>query len=428
MKLLIAPIEIAGYYSNLSRDLRKLGIHVDLAFYYENSFNYSEKGDDFWLVRMIRGLKAKSNQSNSIAHRALLQISAEILSIFFCFSTLSKYDTYLFSFGSSLATVTHLDLLILRLFRKRIISNIAHGSECRPPYMNGRFQNSDTKQLRLETRRLIWNLRWLEKFSHELIGAPYSSSLFARRSFINVYDLGLPRGEDRNKVGRRDSTAEPLRILHAPSSRITKGTSKIKNVFDDLERQNLPVEFTIVEGLANNELLAMLGDYDLVVDQLYSDTPWPGLASECAIFGVPVIVGGYGLEELKPFLRPNIEYPSITIKPDSLKEVLISITSNTSILDSARAKVQMYKEKELSGVAIAFNFLSVLEGKEDEFMRLDPNEVRYFEGLGQDKITTATQILRVRSEGGAVALGLKDKPELYDEMVKWAEETVKLAS
>ena len=40
---------------------------------------------------------------------------------------------------------------------------------------------------------------------------------------------------------------------------------------------------------------------DIVVDQVYCDTPMAGFATEAAINGVPVVVGGYYADVYKRF-------------------------------------------------------------------------------------------------------------------------------
>ena len=80
-----------------------------------------------------------------------------------------KYDIFIFGFGQSLLR-SNLDLPILKLFGKKIISNLCHGSEARPPYIDGAIHSRYGKKLSLReiaklakiNRRLV---KWHEKFS-----------------------------------------------------------------------------------------------------------------------------------------------------------------------------------------------------------------------------------------------------------------------
>ena len=419
-RALIAPIEIAGFYTNLARELRGLGIYVDLAFYYENTFDYREKGDSFALVRIIRKLKKKSSESNLTITKLAYAGLAEIFSLVFTLLSLRRYDNYIFGFGASLLTVTHLDLIILKLFRKKVISVVAHGSECRPPFMNGRFSNQKPEILAREAFRLIWNLRWMENFASEIIGSPYSTSIYANRPFLNFFDFGLPSPSVETGVRVQAECGKAgLKVLHAPSSRATKGTSDIIKIVDRVRNEGHPINLTILEGYSNAALLERIPQFDLVIDQLYCDTPMPGLALECVHLGVPVLVAGYQLRELESFMPNKRLPPTIICHPDELKNQLIRLTKSQSQLVTYKEESSRYVLNLDNRPSVGKAFLEVMEGNH-QLSKINPREIRYFEGIGQPQITTARQILSVYDYGGVRAMGLKAKPELANEILDWA--------
>ena len=116
-----------------------------------------------------------------------------------------------------------------------------------------------------------------------------------------------------------------FRILHAPSNPNFKGTEEIRNTIKCLKNENIDFEYIEITNASNEKVLAELKACDLVIDQLYSDTPMATLAAEAAYCGKPTIVGGYGFEELKKVDRRRImatndslHTPEIQIYPQSI--------------------------------------------------------------------------------------------------------------
>ena len=61
---------------------------------------------------------------------------------------------------------------------------------------------------------------------------------------------------------------------------------------------------------------------DLVVDQLYSDVPCAGLATEAAALGRPAVVGGYAGEELARWYPADRRPPTEYTHPDGLEAAI----------------------------------------------------------------------------------------------------------
>ena len=109
-------------------------------------------------------------------------------------------------------------------------------------------------------------------------------------------------------------TKDCIHIVHAPTQRVTKGTSHILAAFDALKNQfGDSVRFSLVENMPQSEALEIYRTADLVVDQLLVGW-YGGLAVEAMKLGVPVatFINDYHLQfipdELSrqlPFIRIN---------------------------------------------------------------------------------------------------------------------------
>jgi glycosyltransferase involved in cell wall biosynthesis len=87
---------------------------------------------------------------------------------------------------------------------------------------------------------------------------------------------------DRPVMGR----PRPL-VLHAPSKRWTKGTSRILTQLEDLDARNL-IELRLAEGLPWQEMRALVQDADVVIDQ-FGVGAYGVLACEAMAAGKPVL-------------------------------------------------------------------------------------------------------------------------------------------
>ena len=96
-----------------------------------------------------------------------------------------------------------------------------------------------------------------------------------------------------------------IRILHSPSSPEVKGTYLIRQAINALKAKGYPIDYVEIMGKPNTVVIAELEKCDFIVDQLYSDTPMSGFATEAAFFGKTAVVGGYGWQEVEKLFSPN---------------------------------------------------------------------------------------------------------------------------
>src|SRR6185295_19709065 len=116
--------------------------------------------------------------------------------------------------------------------------------------------------------------------------------------------------------------AGSLRILHAPSLPAAKGTPQIRMVIDKLHERGFEFEYIEVIGKPHGEVIRELAACDFVIDQIYSDTPMPGFATEAAFMAKPAIVGGYGLKTLDSILPADQIPPSFVCHPSELEQAV----------------------------------------------------------------------------------------------------------
>lgn len=82
--------------------------------------------------------------------------------------------------------------------------------------------------------------------------------------------------------------AGSLRVAHAPTNRLVKGTADVIAAVDRLRGEGLQAELDLIEGVTNAEAMRRLAEADLIVDQLVLGW-YGGLAVECMALGRPVV-------------------------------------------------------------------------------------------------------------------------------------------
>ncbi len=227
---------------------------------------------------------------------------------------LMDFDVYVFQWGCSIVGRLN-ELSILKSLGKTVIcffcgsdlrTPSAFQLHCRnvgvPPHPFG-LQNPDPTGS-LNSKVSI--IRLAELYADAIIGAPDYMGLAIRPYFMGWGPLDIssvPHGIP----GR----AAPV-VVHAPSRREGKGTSKIITAVERLQTEGVQFTFELLEKVPNHEVKRRLAMADIAVDQIYSEYPGT-FAKEAMAAGCAVATGFRPDTTLLP---PDT--PCIDIKPDSI--------------------------------------------------------------------------------------------------------------
>jgi hypothetical protein len=429
-RIFIGPTEIAGYYSNLTKGFKEIGICCDFFSYYSHAFEYGGESEPSYILKKIRLLKKyQLRKKNNIFKKFFLVALAEFLSLIWTIRLLSKYDIFIFGFGNSLMR-NNIDLLILKLFNKKIISNFAHGSEARPPYIDGFHQSSEGINLSINvqhhlTKKIKKRIVYHEKFCNLIIGSPYSTSHFANKKNINSFALGIPfdtSPKEERKItfdNHKKVHSGKIIILHSPSHAAAKGTNSIVNIIDRLKKKGYLIEFILIQGKPFNDVLTEIQKCDFVVDQIYSDTPLAGFATEAAWFGKPSVVGGYGLSRLKSYIPLDMWPPSKICAPDEMEYAIEDLILNIEERRSLGLAAKKFVREKWKSAEVARRYLQLIEGNIPDQWWLDPSKVDYLEGAGQSIEKSKEAIRALVKNYGVESLQLAHRPALEKSFLKF---------
>ena len=429
--------EVAGYYSMLSKGFREIGIECDFITYGTHPFNYHGESPRPIVLRfrqLLVNLRNKPRRPRIL--KVLIKISvwlpSKVLLYFWVFRAAFKYDVFIFGYGSSLLPRKNWDLLFLKLLNKLVIANLGHGSETRPPYIDGSYQSKDGKIQPSASRLLslakshLKKAKFFEQHASVILGAPFSTSQFTTKRFINCFTIGMPfiwaeepEVQDSENSAMKDSAV--VRMLHSPSHPALKGSARIKAVIDKLKAKGHLINFVVMREKTNDEVIREIRQCDFIIDQLYSDTPMSTFPAEAAWFGKPSVVCGYDLDSLRDFVPHEMWPPSKICHPDELEQAVEGLIVNSEERNLLGQMAQRFVREKWNAVEVARRYLTLINDEAPDEWWVEPNSVSYLAGVGQSEEKTKTTIRELVGKYGASSLQLSHRPDLEKAFLEFAE-------
>lgn len=432
MKVFIGMTEIAGYYHNLALGLRENGIEVSEYYLSEHIFQYNSQMNKLPLIfRIYRNFKLKREgiRSNPIS-RVYYYFLGSFISYSFLFWAVFKFDIFVFGFGTSILNKNK-DLKLLRRMNKKVVSVVIHGSESRPPYINGAKRTANGDFLPASTlinmASLMKNqMRVIEQNSDYVLAAPFTSQ-FLEKSFINHFSIGLPfRINKRPVVSEKSDEDKPVRILHSPSKPLAKGTFEIRNAIESLKNKGYSIDFVEVINQPNKVVIEELQKCDFIIDQLFSDTPLAGFATEAAFYGKPAVVGGYGWALLKTLLPNHIFPPSEICHPDDLEIAIIKLIKDRVYRQQLGEQAWKFVSENWEAKIVAAKFCRIFSDDIDPEWVIDPSGINYVSGVGISEVDARNLVGKILDHGGVDALSMDGNIRLRRALVEFAKKDQKV--
>jgi hypothetical protein len=423
MKVFVGLTEIAGYYGNLKRGLEQLGVECTFIDLNDHPFEYSRDVQANILTRLLKKVLKKrllSAQSHLIVN-IWWKVLCIILRIsLFCWAFI-QYDVFIFGFASSF--LSFYDLPILKCCRRRIIY-VFHGSDSRPPYIDGYMKtihgDLETGQYISLIKRQKEIVAKIERYADVIISHPLSSQLH-EKWFVPLTVIGIPYHISHTYLNYSTTSIEhKIRILHSPSNPETKGTLSIRHAIEKLRAKGYGIEFIEISGEPNVVVLEEIARCDFVVDQLYSDTMMAGFATEAAFLGKPSVVAGYAESEVRRIFAADKIPPVHYCHPNEIEEAIEQLIVNREYRAELGARAKAFVETNWAPKKVAERYLQLIEGNMPQDWLYDPKDIVYLHGYGLSESSTEKFIKALIQDGGIEALQITDKPELARRFLQFA--------
>ena len=421
MRIFIGVTEVAGYYTKTADALRNQGHEVSFLNLSPNTFGYfdsAEAGLAKRLTQWCERLAARRGENFlSLLIWKIVNLTVGPLLVPWAFL---KHDFFLFGFGKSLLP-WHLDVPLLRLAGKKVLF-IFHGSDSRASYFDfgGVWKAPGIRRTLSETARLTKNrkalVRRIGRYANWVVDNPFSAH-FHEREVVSWYAVGMPCTKAENIP---DEPAGAIRILHAPSAPLVKGSHRIAEAVRNAAAQIPGLELVTITGRPHSEVLEVIRSCHFVVDQLYSDTPMATFAGEAASCGRPAIVCGYGWSDAWLTFSGLAEWPSYVCHEKDLEESILKLARDKSLRESVAAAGQRLVA-DWSADEVATRICRIFAGDIPREWYFSPSDLPvFYSGGGLPEDLVRDTVRQMIDDFGVGALQLKDKPRMESMAVAFA--------
>ena len=321
LRVLHAPVNIAGGPGAISQGLRDIGVESTLLVFNERPF---ERGFD-------RNLRLRdTNRLANVPFNLPKQLAA------FAWA-LPRFDVFHFHAGMTLAPA-RLNLPVLKAASKGIV-----------------FQSwgSDLRGRRAE------EVGYLRSAGAVIVGS-YLTRRLAPRGPWPEYDIVPPAIVLRDWEPAPKERGEALRVAHAPSKRAVKGTDTVIAAVEALRGRGVAIELDLIEGVPHREARRRYAEADVIVDQLRIG--WYGMfAIEAMALAKPVVVH---LDEQAAAETEEVfglELPLIRADERNLTDVLARLVEERESLPARGRRSREYVERVHAHTEVARRVLEIYE-------------------------------------------------------------------
>jgi hypothetical protein len=414
MRIFIGPSEIAGIASGLRHGFLACGVDADVVVARPHSFGYEQRQrlglNGLWqYVGMLRNRYSRGLLAGAlgIVHGALKWL------VFI--RALFAYDAFIYLFSKTI-TNTRLELMLMRAFRKRLIF-VYVGSDIRPPYIGAIGQTFVASQraherLLRRARRVKQRVAVHERYADYIVNSP-STAQFHQQRFINWFSLGVPRHLTMDAtILLPTQVHQRIRILHAPSKPLTKGTPIILEIIERLKAKGYDIDLVMIQNMPNSAVLEELSRCDFIVDEMYSDTPMAIFATEAAYFSKPAVIGGYFSDDVSDYIHREDIPPSMFVLPEHVEAAIERLIVDVEFRHTLGCQAKKFIDEHWSAKSVAGRYLRLIQGDVPDAWWFYPERVLYTFGCGVASERMVTLLRSFVGHCGLSALQLSHNPGL----------------
>jgi glycosyltransferase involved in cell wall biosynthesis len=421
-RIFLGPTEVAGCFGNLTIALRDLGVdavHVNLS---PHRFGYPEATPPPLAVRLGVLAKRRAASETTFAPRIFWRGVQATTTFAILLWALVRFDVFVFGFGQSLLRLH--ELALLKLLRKRLVF-VLHGSDARPAYMNGATSREpwDVGEIIARTRALKRRLGRIERYADTVIADPTYCQLLEKPIVLRAL-IGRVITSAPASISEAEPNGRRIRVLHAPSDPVGKGSDEIRRIFRGLQARGHDLELVELDRQPNAVVLDAIARCDFVADQLYTDIPMATLATEAAVFGKPALVGSYAREDYRAAMPPGTVPPTVFVHPTEFESAAERLLSDPELRRRLGREAREFASSRWAASEVAERFMRVVTGDIPDEWVYDPATLRYARGYGFTDSQVRALLAAVVDAGGVAALQVADKPELERHLIELASGAV----
>ena len=410
-KIFLGTTEISGILSNLQKGFIEQGFDVIYLTKQKHKFLYSESNNLFQSI--IHAITKLSSSINIKIFRKILILIREMILLLALPYYIVVCDTFIFLAGESIL-YHNLDLPILKFLKKNIIFEFL-GTDSRPSFVNGAFENYNINSLINVNFKIKKRISFIERYATNIICWP-STSMFFNKKLINGFYIGLPVKVEKNI--KKNALKKEIKILHCPSRLKGKGTYEFRKIINNLRENGYVFEYKELINTPNKVVKDELKSATFVLDQLYADVPLAGFASEAASFGVPAIVGGYYSKgKYNYFCESSYIPPSDYVEPEDIETILKKYLDDIDYVYKKGEELHQFICSHYDYKIVANNMKKIIDKNIPPNWFYDPMKVEYILGSGVSKKEIYNRIKEIIDNFNSDIFLLNDKPILKQKIM-----------
>lgn len=438
-RIFLGLTEVSGYYVQLRKGFTELGIECAHIPIQAHRFAYEESADMGWpahLARFFVKRRVAVPEAARWRRRAWL-IPVLLTRVILFFWAVRRFDVFIMGGGSSFFRFW--DLPLLRLLGRRVVY-VLHGTDARPAYLDGSFyqerhaktRHPDVAPPALDdefieayvsaTHMRRRDVRWIERHAEVVVCGPGYAQLL-ENAYVNFAVLGIPFSPpERSSSPMQRPPNDRVRILHATSDMVGRGTLITRGLIEELIQRGLPIDFIVMTGQPHMRVLEELQACDFVVDGQWADTPMAGFATEAARFGKPVVMGGYYAAYVRRDMPEETIPPTCFTTPDQMQATIERLVLDPAYRTQVGENMRQFVLNAWTPRSVAAKYLKLLDGSVPDSWWNDPHQNLYHlgGGISADRIRAIVQAIVTRH--GIQALQLDHNPELREMLMAFVYE------
>lgn len=333
-----------------------------------------------------------------------------------------NFNVFIFPCNAGFWRIKPFDYFLIKIFKKKIIF-ISLGTDIRPPYLSGKFIKNNKISINSiynRTKKVIKKIKQIESYADHIISYPAHSQLL-KKKFINGLLIGNPIDiellKEKNTIEcENQNNISKINILHAPSDPLGKGTAKIREIIEDLKKKGYEINYVEITNQPHYKVIEAIKNCDFVIDQIYSDTPFPFFSIEAGLLSKPSVIGGYYKDFLKNDIKDS-EFPDfLFVNPENLLSICEDLCKSKELRIEYGKKIQKFLIENWSYTEVCKKYIKIMEGDFPAIWWYDPENISYFYGYGINKDELKEFLRKYISTFGEKSLFLEHNKNLLDKI------------
>ncbi len=337
-RIFIGVTEISGFGIKFKESFNKIGVKADFYEYAMHPFGF---------------------KTDNIIKYSKNKIITKLQKIILLIKLIFKYDYFLYLSTNSILPEFK-DAKLFRKFGKKTMIMFT-GCDVRIPEAVMKHEINPCKNCDQSFKHHTDCYQEINKTTvkraeavFDLIGSPMEAADYLTRPFYNWFGQFDPDKFPKEKY-QDYKLHDPIRIFHAPSHPVYKGTKYIFEAVEKLKAKH-NIEFKTLRNVSFETYLEELANSDIIIDQIFLGT-YGSVGIEAMFMYKPVVC----------YLRPDFweivkdDCPVYNANSENIYEVLDNILSNPSQLYDVSKKCRTFVEKFHTDTIVAQNIYNYFE-------------------------------------------------------------------